>query len=213
MINVRVFFSKTGRVRFISHLDLNRTMTRILRRTDLPIWYTEGFNKHPYVTFAAPLSLGYEGLQETMDFRLTQDDVPMERVCQQLNEVLPQGLYVISADVAQQKPGQIGFARYQLYLSCEARWMEQLLDMPQIEVQKRTKSGAMRTVDLRPHLHDVSYDAQQGCWQVTLPCGSENSLNPSLLVTALQQNFPQQDITALRIVRTAVLNQQGELFK
>ncbi|MBQ9964192.1 MAG: DUF2344 domain-containing protein, partial [Clostridia bacterium] len=58
---MRITFSKTGSARYISHLDLNRTMTRAVRRAGLPIWYTEGFNRHPYLTFAAPLSLGYEG--------------------------------------------------------------------------------------------------------------------------------------------------------
>ena len=47
-------------------------MQRSLRRAGIPLWYTEGFNRHPYVTFAAPLSLGFEGLQETMDIRLEQ---------------------------------------------------------------------------------------------------------------------------------------------
>ena len=59
---VRLVFSKTGRARYISHLDLNRTMARVLRRAGIPLWYTEGFNKHPYITFAAPLSLGCESL-------------------------------------------------------------------------------------------------------------------------------------------------------
>ena len=67
MRNVRIRFSKTGRARYISHLDLSRVMQRSLRRAGIPLWYTEGFNRHPYVTFAAPLSLGFEGLQETMD--------------------------------------------------------------------------------------------------------------------------------------------------
>lgn len=76
---IRLVFSKTGRARYMSHLDLNRAMIRALRRAKLPVWYTEGFNRHPYVTFAAPLSLGYEGLHETMDLRL-EEDVPMEEL-------------------------------------------------------------------------------------------------------------------------------------
>ena len=213
MINVRVFFEKTGTVRFISHLDLSRTMTRALRRTTLPVWYTEGFNKHPYITFAAPLSLGYEGLQETMDFRLTQDDVPMQQVCDQLNAVLPQGLRVLSAAPAEQKVNAIAAASYRMYFTCPPQTVEQLLAQPVIEVQKRTKSGGTKAVDLRAHLQQIASDAPLGCWQVTLPCGSENSLNPSLLVTALQQAFPAQDITCPRIVRTAVLKKNGEIFK
>ena len=69
---VRIRFSKTGRARYISHLDLNRTMTRAVRRAGLPIWYTEGFNPKPKITFAAPLSIGTESMCEFMDIRLTE---------------------------------------------------------------------------------------------------------------------------------------------
>ena len=57
---VRVWFHKTGPIRYISHLDLMRTMTRAIRRSRIPLWYTEGFNPHPYMTFALPLSLGMQ---------------------------------------------------------------------------------------------------------------------------------------------------------
>ena len=72
MPNLRVFYEKTGRAKYISHLDINRCMQRALRRAEIPVWYTEGFNPHPYTTFALPLSLGYESLCETMDLRITR---------------------------------------------------------------------------------------------------------------------------------------------
>lgn len=104
MKNVRIRFEKTGRAKYISHLDLNRTMTRALRRAELPIWYTEGFNRHPYITFAAPLSLGYEGLRESMDFRL-EEEVADGEVVDRLNGVMPEGLRVVSCAEAVMKPG------------------------------------------------------------------------------------------------------------
>ena len=62
MIPVRMFFSKTGRAKYISHLDTMRTFTRAFRRTSLPLWYTQGFNPHLYMTFPLPLALGVESL-------------------------------------------------------------------------------------------------------------------------------------------------------
>ena len=61
---VRVWFHKTGPIRYISHLDLMRTMTRAIRRSGIDLWYTEGFNPHPYMTFALPLSLGMQSVCE-----------------------------------------------------------------------------------------------------------------------------------------------------
>ena len=77
MKTIRVLFHKTGRAIYISHLDLTRAMGRALARTQLPVWYTEGFHPHLYMTFALPLSLGVEGLCETMDFWLTEE-VPFD---------------------------------------------------------------------------------------------------------------------------------------
>ena len=69
MREVRLRFSKTGRLKYISHLDINRAMSRALKRAGIPLWYTEGFNPHPYMSFSLPLSLGVESLCESVDLR------------------------------------------------------------------------------------------------------------------------------------------------
>ena len=86
MKDIRIRFEKTGRARYISHLDLTRAMTRAVRRAGLPIWYTEGFNKHPYLTFAAPLSLGFEGTDESLSLIHIFFYVPIEVSGKQLQK-------------------------------------------------------------------------------------------------------------------------------
>ena len=76
-INLRVKFKKTGNLKYISHLDLVRTMNKIIVRAKLPLWYTEGFNPKPKMVFAAPLSTGVDSLSEFMDLRLTERMDPM----------------------------------------------------------------------------------------------------------------------------------------
>jgi len=71
-IVLRVRFRKVGKLQYISHLDLVRTMHKIIVRAKLPLWYTEGFNPKPKMVFAAPLSIGTESLCEYMDLRLTE---------------------------------------------------------------------------------------------------------------------------------------------
>jgi len=80
---VRVFWKKEGRIKYISHLDINRCMARALKRSRLPVWHTLGFNPHIYTTFALPLALGYESECESVDFRLTEQ-VPMQEVVDRL---------------------------------------------------------------------------------------------------------------------------------
>ena len=94
--NVRLFFKKSGPLRFVSHLDMNRVMTRLLRLSKVPVWYTEGFNRHPYITFALPLSLGFASELEIMDFRLESDDFDIKKAEQMIAAVCPEGIEVIA---------------------------------------------------------------------------------------------------------------------
>ena len=213
-LTVRVIFQKTGRARYISHLDINRTMIRALRRAELPIWYTEGFNKHPYVTFAAPLSLGFEGERETMDIRLNEE-VPMDELVRRLDAVMPEGLRVVDAAPAVKKAGEVTSSVYRLMLGCSAADIEAFLRQPAISVQKRTKKKTMKELDLRPVLDaaggELSANGENTVWTLTLPSGSTDSVNPTLIVQALKAFLGQEDLFVF-IRRLTVLDTQGQPF-
>ena len=68
----RLLFSKTGRACYISHLDLMATFQRVFLRAGVPIWQTQGFNKHAYVSIALPLSVGYSSDCEILEFNLDE---------------------------------------------------------------------------------------------------------------------------------------------
>lgn len=209
---VRLLFSKTGRARFISHLDLNRTMTRAVRRAGIPLWYTEGFNRHPYLTFTAPLSLGYEGLAEIMEIRL-EEDMPSDELVSKLQAVMPEGLCVFEAFEAQRKAGELKSAAYTLHFACPADPVRELLAQPSILVEKFSKKKVLKTVDIAPAFAGaVVEDAENGCkMTVTLPCGGEGTVNPSLFVTALKQKLGE-DIPC-HVVRTALFGPDGCPFR
>ena len=112
-VNTRVFFSKMNRAKYISHLDLNHTVLRAIRRSKLPVWQTEGYNPHTYVAFMLPLSLGQEGVREAMDFRLTED-VSFEEVAQRLNDALPPDIRVTEVTEPHYKNTDIASAEYRI---------------------------------------------------------------------------------------------------
>lgn len=185
--NVRIVFSKTGRAKYVSHLDLMRTMTRAVRRAQIPLWYTEGFNRHPYLTFAAPLSLGHEGLRETMDIRL-EEDMPFDELVARLNDALPEGMTVVEVVEAVDKVKDLVAAEYVVTLHCAAEAAVSLLAQGEILVEKRTKKKTMKTVDLKPYFGNAQVEAkgENLCEvRVTLPCGSAENINPTLFITAL----------------------------
>ena len=213
MKTVRVRFEKTGRANYISHLDLNRTMTRALRRAAIPLWYTEGFNRHPYITFAAPLSLGFEGLRESMDFRL-EEDMPMDELADRLNAVMPEGLRVVQAGEARMKPGELEAARYRLTFSCPRKALEELLSQPALLVEKRTKKKELKEIDIRPLLYDIrlSDTAEGACMEITLPSSGSQNINPTLLLQALRKQPGMESVTC-RVLRLDLLAKDGAPFE
>ncbi|MGE5559777.1 MAG: TIGR03936 family radical SAM-associated protein [Chloroflexota bacterium] len=98
MVKLRAQFSKGPEARFISHLDLMRSFERALRRTGLPVAYSEGFNPHPKIAFASAMPLGATSDAEYVDVVMT-DEVSPERFRDALNRQLPLGLRIVEARV------------------------------------------------------------------------------------------------------------------
>lgn len=80
----RVYFDKFGEMKFISHLDLMRFFDRLLKKSQIPVKYSQGFHPRPKMSFGSPISLGTEAYNELMDFEL---ETPMsnEEVFDRLN--------------------------------------------------------------------------------------------------------------------------------
>lgn len=219
MPNLRVFYEKTGRAKYISHLDINRCMQRALRRAEIPVWYTEGFNPHPYTTFALPLSLGFESLCETMDMRITRV-MSCSEVAQKLNAVLPEGLVVKKVALQKNKPEKIRQANYTVrmdFVDADAEAALQKLSKfdqrESILVMKRTKKG-MKETDIRPDVSLHRPQAEGNFLRMELSCtaGIEKNINPTLYLEAFSQSTGLET-QSVHILRTAVLMEDGRPFE
>ena len=212
MQDIRIWFEKRGRAKYISHLDLMRAMSRAVRRAALPLWYTEGFHPHPYLSFPLPLPLGQEGLREAMDLRLTQEACLAEEaagIADRLNAVLPEGLRVLGVTQPWAGPGEIKAAEYEITIPCEdsQTWSaraEQLLAEGKLTAKKMGKQGHRKVekeIALAPLIHRCDIAAESGTVEIAciLAAGSEVNLNPALLVEALGGEGAV--ITRLRLLR------------
>ncbi len=197
MRNVRIWFVKDFECRYISHLDLNRTMLRALHKSKLPIWHTEGFNPHPFATFPLPLSLGFRGVNECMDVKLEDDNYSLEEIIPKLNDCLPRGIRVFDATEAVMKAGKVAFASFTIKLSGDklpsgkiCSQIKELLSQDKIEIEKKTKKKGYKTVDIKPGIKSYTLTEKFDFAQldVTLSAGSSDNVNPNLLITALQNN-------------------------
>lgn len=217
MKNVRVWFTKDGAARYISHLDLNRCMTRAVCRSKLPIWYTEGFNPHPFMTFSLPLSLGFRGRRESMDIRLLQD-VSNEEAIEKLNACLPKGIRVFDVTEPQMKPGRISYALFTIKLFSEecgaqqiADALSRLLSQDEIMVEKKSKSG-IKEVDLKEQIcrYESRVEEDVVWFEVLLPAGSTANVNPGLIIEALRRVMGKG--LCADITREELYNEEVEPF-
>ncbi len=195
MHTIRVWFAKRHEACYISHLDLQRVVQRALKLARVPVWYTQGFNPHIYLTFAMPLPLGQQSITESFDFRTEQERLDTAALYWELNRALPRGIEVFDITPAKMGPGQIAFARYLIRFDGDAQQMqsrvEEFLSQKEILVDKRTKRGGVRQMDLAPYLGRRSWLPGEGdgaaVLDLTLPAGSTLNLNPDLLLNALEQ--------------------------
>lgn len=189
---LRFRFAKTGRAKYISHLDLVRCVQRAIRRSGLPVHYTGGFHPHMEAVFAAALPLGMESIGEILEVRFAEP-VELETARVQLQQALPEGLELLTAYEPVHKMGELAYVRYRVTLPSEQpevlleQW-QQFLEQPEVLVEKKSKRG-VRTVDLLPQIDcQLAEVAEQAVrWEWCLSVGQPESVNPMLILTAFAQ--------------------------
>ena len=203
---VRVFYNKTGKLKYISHLDINRVFLRMIRKAHINVWFTEGFNQHPYVNFALPLSLGFESESEAVDMRIN-DDILDSEIMARLSAVAPDGIKITAVKEPQKKFSEIAYADFRITLRGEcADSLGLFLEQEEITVEKKTKKGGTKQIDLKRKI--LKYSVSQSCGEtellITLPAGSQENINPNLILGAFGD-----DISVKSIVRSAIYD--GEM--
>lgn len=219
MKTIRVFFTKTGRAKYISHLDVNRCIDRAIKRSGIPVWYTQGFNPHIYTTFAMPISLGFESLCESFETRLVEEDFPLDQVRDSLNQVLPAGLRVLRAAEPVMDMKEIARADYDVDIRFAGKTGEELAQLLEgflaqeaIMVLKRSKKG-MLDVDIKPHFQVLSHREADCQIHLELRAAAGNTLNinPMLVIGAFAE-FAGVPHDGYAVVRRQIYNEQGEIF-
>lgn len=221
---VRLNFSKTGRAIYISHLDINRMMTRAVRRAKLPMWYTEGFNPHPYLTFALPLSLGQSSDCEYMDIRI-EGDITDEEIMNRLNAVLPEGVKILSVSAPVYDAKEIEKALYFVKLVFKdvetskgfAERAQTLAEGEELLAEKRGKKGhrkVMKQINLIDFIYDMKFSTAENIvnLQCVLAAGNTNNLNPTLLVETLEKEIGIEHEMEY-IVRRKLITKDNKTFK
>ena len=216
--NVRLLYKKSGALRFASHLDMNRFMTRLLRLSKVPVWYTEGFNKHPYITFALPLSLGFTSEWEAVDFRITDDEMPLKKAKEMIAAVCPNGIEVIDLLEPTYKVGKISSAEFEIVFAgdsgAEVETIESFLNQAEILVSKNTKRGNIEQFNAKEKILEFNAfdNGSNLCLNIKLPAGGSDNLNPKIITSAYFEKIESKN-PFCSINRKMLYTSDGNIFK
>lgn len=211
----QVRFSKRGPARFVGHLDLARAFDRAVRRADLPVAYSEGFNPRAKISFAHPLQVGAESEAELCFIELAQP-VDAEVVERRLGPELPAGLSIVELHIGRRgrrSPiASLSEAGYEAELSLSRTDDEQvaeavraLVSAESVQVLRRTKRSEA-TVNIRPGIVSLQYrPGEAPVLQMRLRVGSEALAKPDEVISALNARLGTAGEVAIeRLVRKSL---------
>ena len=224
MARHRIRFQKEGRGIYLSHLDLMRTMQRAFQRAGLRLRHTEGFNPHPYISVALPLSLGVESQVELLDFELLPpDDVLLPTLPERLTGKLPLGITVLEAYRADKKAKDIVWLGLSAVLEYDraldtADMTQRLGDFfsqKNLSVKKLTKKKEETKLDIAPLIRNIRF-TPQGTREIALEAvvAAQNpSLNPALLIETLRQKSAQLAPDFTFFSRRELYDKEMQIFR
>ena len=194
---LRLRFEKTGRAVYISHLDLMHTMQRAFNRAGYPLKYSEGFNPHPQIAIALPLSVGTGSLCEIMDFKL-KEEPELSKLPARLTAVMPEGIVVTEAYEFTRKVAELKWLQIEGVFEYDKRdpaemvaALEEFYRREQIVITKKTKRGMGQT-DIRPGIREITFTPGEKMVNITtILSAQEPTINPELLAEALRQLRPE----------------------
>ncbi len=200
---LRLRFEKRGEISLISHHDLMRLFERAVRRANLPIAMSEGFNPRCRMSFPLALGVGVEGLREVVEIDLADWVHPAEAQ-RRLNEQLPQGLRMTECrPISPRETAQVGSVAYEIELAADLppdAAPEALLQAKNLPVV-RVREDQRKEIDIRPYLVDVRAVGRN--LTVHLKVTPTGSVRPEEVVTALSQ-LSKKEIRHARLTRTQV---------
>nr|WP_207738475.1 TIGR03936 family radical SAM-associated protein [Clostridium sp. D46t1_190503_E9] len=198
-------FTKESSVKFISHLDLMRTIQRVIRRADLPMEYSKGFNPHMALSIAQPLSVGVYSDAEYMDIVLVEE-LEEKEIIDRLNAKTASGIKFLNARKVITKEGEkklpqtmalVDAARFTIKMLCsdsnvvESK-IEELINKSEWTTIKKSKKGE-KEVNLKTMIKEMKHwiNNDELILNILISSGSREHLSPDLVAEYIKSNIPE----------------------
>lgn len=199
-MRVLLEYTREERVKYISHLDLMRSMQRAIRRANIPIAYSQGFNPHPIMAFASALSVGVTSEREYADIILSES-MSLPILKEQLNHALPKGITLREALVIDEEiPSLMSLIKIADYHVTAEVWngnqdtemgidwdkaLKAYKNTPEIWVEKKSKKK-INTVNLKEAVWDIKIDEENhSLLFLSMKLGNKGSIKPESVIHAI----------------------------
>jgi len=192
----RCAYQKKGELRYLSHLDLMRAISRGFRRAGIPLCYTQGFHPLPLISFGPALAVGVESEEEFLDF-ISPRWIEPPQLIEKLNHNLPPGLRFLKAVALRRKPLPlsqiINIAHYSVLLdkllekekqSYHQQLISEFLSLDEVLVE-RSKGAKRRRLNIRPYIHNIYLEEEKGVLHLELKLDKGGSARPQEVLQAL----------------------------
>lgn len=211
----RIKFTKIDKVRFIGHLDLLKLFQRAIKRAELPIAYSNGFNPHQLIGFAIPLPLGMASVGEYVDIEL-KEEVNSDEIKKRINNVMPDGINIVDVRKFNKDDKScaaiVETALYEICLDEKiddfSEIINNMLSCDKLEIE-RTSKHKTKVVDIKPDIFSIEEisNPNKTCFKTIISTGSQKNLKPELLIKYFY-NYIEKEYNPLKINYKRI-----ELFK
>ena len=210
----RIKFEKTGMMKYISHLDLNRLFSRALARAKIDVAHTEGFNPKPKIVFASAISLGIESLCEFANIKINEPEtgsLTRTDILEKIKDVFPDGLNILDVYEPTDDFKNIDRTRFHVFVKpvddFEVDELKKLFD-GDVFVEK--KPGV--EINLKDYVTEFNISGKSQEYYIidaVLKSNQEMFLNPENIIKAIGVKYTVDDYFIRKI---EIYNKNNEIF-
>ncbi|RCW54926.1 MULTISPECIES: TIGR03936 family radical SAM-associated protein [Halanaerobium] len=222
-MNYRIKFAKLEDLMYISHLEVIKTLRRIIRRAELPAAFSQGYNPRINLAIGPPLAVGLISKGEYFDLELTEE-LEAEELLSKLNSVSPDHLKFLKAvavpDDIRSLSSLVDTAIYTINfeyteaksLETEKEMLEEFMSQDEIMIIRHRRKKEDRKIDLKKRIFSAEI-TDKNKWKFAVVTGSRGNVRPEELNRALRDKYSKiEEFSPLQVVREGVFVRDGESF-
>lgn len=226
MIILRLKYKKELNMKFLSHLELIRTIERVFRRMKVPMDFSKGYSPKPKINYAAPLPVGVSSECECLNVELLEK-IDIENLLEIQGQYMPKGLTFVEGrycDKANSLMSMVSDSTYLAEIETETvhtmdevqGWRDAFLELKNIEYEKENKRKKIVTVDIRPYIKEmklVSVEEHKIMFEVSVTTGSNGNLKPEKLISMFVEHFKIDSVASREMYKRVSLSSRDKSNK